>query len=364
MDNNLFGILDNIDLKDASSFISTANSDVTIKRNEEKVTNDYTWLAIIEEKLPYIDAIIQNPRRFLMQEEEIIPVEKTKKVSRESIKHLSQHTSLIQSVEDDGSVYPEKLLNVYKEETYDLYENRFIATLINRLYDFIDGQMTATDESHEYKKRSVKYFGKTKVNKETVNIEVNLETSLYQKLDNIDIENIRKRKSEVSEVMEEFVNGEFMKIMKPAAPVKNPIRKTNTLLKNENFRHALELWEYLDKIEDDIPNKEEKINEEIKNQDIQNDFNLTYFMNYYSLISHLEGKEFKKIKQKDELDKLLKDYIYNNELEEKMLKKKFNDIIKKTNQSRSKVRKEIKAFYTKHLNFEIKRIKKAISYLK
>ncbi len=362
MDNSL---LNEINLQEAGLFINNSNTDIVIKKNDEKVTYDYTWLDFIENAVTYIDAIILNPKRFLIQESEVIPVEKTKKVTRESIKHLSQHTSLIQSVEEDGSVYPEKLLNIYKEETFDLYENRFMATLINRLYNFIERQLESTDESHESKKRSVKYYGKTKIGKENINIAVNLETSFYTKLDQSDTSEIIKRKNDLYEVVEEFINGEFMKIMKPAAPVKNPIRKTNTLLKNENFRHALELWEYLDKIEDDIPTVKNAENIEIKNNVVKNDFDFAYFLNYYSLTNHLDGQTANRpVKNKEDVDQILKDYIYNNDLEAKNLKNKFNELLNKTIKERLKVRREIKNKYEKYINLEIKRIKKSILYLK
>ena len=58
----------------------------------------------------------------------------SKRINEESIKHLAQHTQLIQSVGKDNMPQPVKILNVYKEETYDLYENRFISTLIKKLY--------------------------------------------------------------------------------------------------------------------------------------------------------------------------------------------------------------------------------------
>lgn len=39
---------------------------------------------------------------------------------------------------DDGGVHPTRILNVNTVETYDLYENRFIYHLIQRLLTFVD----------------------------------------------------------------------------------------------------------------------------------------------------------------------------------------------------------------------------------
>lgn len=51
-----------------------------------------------------------------MQEEEVVPVEKAKKISQETIKHLAQHTDLIQDVDEDGTITPSKVLNVNKKK--------------------------------------------------------------------------------------------------------------------------------------------------------------------------------------------------------------------------------------------------------
>ena len=67
----------------------------------------------IEDAIPSIDSIIMNPRRFIVQEEDVVRIEKTKKVTLESIKDLAIHTNYIQEVDEDGFVKPIKLLNVF-----------------------------------------------------------------------------------------------------------------------------------------------------------------------------------------------------------------------------------------------------------
>ena len=76
----------------------------------------------------------------VMSHKEVI-VEKIKKVSLETVKHLAQNTQNIQDLDKNGDVVPKKLLNVQKEDTIDLYENRFIYTLVKRLEDFIGRQL-------------------------------------------------------------------------------------------------------------------------------------------------------------------------------------------------------------------------------
>ena len=74
---------------------------------------DVKWVKAIEECIIPIDNIIRNPMRFIKQEEEIVPIEQAKKISQESIRHLAQHTNMISKVDYDGSVTPNKILNIH-----------------------------------------------------------------------------------------------------------------------------------------------------------------------------------------------------------------------------------------------------------
>ena len=119
------------DLKN-DSFMNHLNSTLLVKRNFELHEYDYEWLERIEDVLPYLDNILRNPKRFIVNEEEIVKVELSKKITVESVIHLTQHTNLIQDYnEKTGDVKPTKVLNINKEESLDTYENRFIYTLIN-----------------------------------------------------------------------------------------------------------------------------------------------------------------------------------------------------------------------------------------
>ena len=98
---------------------------------------DERWLTTIEESLDAINNIIEKPRRFITTSEEVVPVALAKKITADSVRHLSMNTQFIAS-DEDGDVQPTKVLNVTTEESYDLYENRFIYHLIQRLVTFID----------------------------------------------------------------------------------------------------------------------------------------------------------------------------------------------------------------------------------
>lgn len=96
------------------------------------------WIDTIEGILPNLDTIVRNPRKFIVQEEDIVDVSLARSISTESVKFLAQHTNMISKVDEKtGDVTPSKILNITKEESFEIYENRFIYTLLLKLKDFV-----------------------------------------------------------------------------------------------------------------------------------------------------------------------------------------------------------------------------------
>ena len=121
-----------------NKFINNLNSSLNVKTDVKKIIRDIEWINMMELTIPYIDNIFRSPNRFIINEEEIVKIEQAKKVTVETIKHLSKNTNFIQTVDSQtGDVTPSKLLNVRKEETYNTYENRLIYTLVNNIKLFI-----------------------------------------------------------------------------------------------------------------------------------------------------------------------------------------------------------------------------------
>ena len=120
MNNELSLLVQDIPKDDIDNFTKNIKSNIDAKHIVKKTSVDYSWIKEIEDAIPSIDSIIMNPRRFIVQEEDVVRIEKTKKVTLESIKDLAVHTNYIQEVDEDGFVKPIKLLNVFREETIDL----------------------------------------------------------------------------------------------------------------------------------------------------------------------------------------------------------------------------------------------------
>ncbi len=95
------------------------------------------WLSNIEIFFPSLLKITKDLKSSLKYEEEILPIEKTRRTNPESIRHLLRNTRYIKDVGEDGHVIPEKVLNTLSDIDYGIYENRFIMTLIDRLYHYL-----------------------------------------------------------------------------------------------------------------------------------------------------------------------------------------------------------------------------------
>ena len=252
MDSKLEKYLDNTDSFVKQEFLENNNSKLKVDTSYHKVEYDYSWLEKAEETVEYLDAIVRDPKRFIEQEEEIVPVEKAKKVTEESIKHLATHTYLIQEFDEKrGTITPSKVLNINKEESFDMYENRFIYSLLMNLQMFIARRKELTKEGSNCRiNKLINYSASTKVGKEKINIDINLTSDYSEELVGKDPKGLglEERVERIQFIIADFLKSQFIKelVSSNVTMVKSPIRKTNVILKNPNFQKALELWEFIE----------------------------------------------------------------------------------------------------------------------
>lgn len=289
-------------------FIEKVESVVNVKQDKKKTIVDTEWIEMIESILPYIDKIFRNPNRFIMNEEEIMKIEQTKKVTVESIKHLSKNTNFIQTIDEKtGDVTPSKLLNVRKEETYDTYENRLIYTLVQNVKFFVkrrkDAIVAMLDENSNSQKNDklVEYTANTKVKDEKIDVKMTLVSTLENGQNDIkkELEEILERIEMLSKKINDLNYIEVYKILdnlKPPA-VREPIKKTNVVKKNVNFQYAMKLWEYLKEnydIENEIINDNKDYEDEGELKKLVDE---TFLLQYLALKTldedNLEGQDTK-----------------------------------------------------------------------
>ena len=306
---NITDVMNNINTNKLDTFMSKTEATFVASSDIKETKIDYSWLTVLEDALPNIDKIVRNPRRFIVQEEDVVIVEKTKRVSQETIKHLAQHAENIQDIDENGDIVPKKLLNVHKEDTSDLYENRFIYTLVTRLENFINRQLEDLElNSKKEINREVSYKAETNLENRKIKIELKMEEQ-----DEIDLtedgSDYKNRILACYEVISAFRTTEMIRELIGCSLVRNPIRKTNLILREPNFQKAFVLWQYLDNFEFRDPkviNYEKLTN---TSKETKDEFTLAYFIDCNAIDEKAENlMQYKDIDAK--LNKLLNDYIY------------------------------------------------------
>ena len=308
-------------------FEDKTNSTLRVETKRKKTVRDTEWMDIVEQTLPYIDNIFRAPNRFIVNEEEIVKIEQAKKVTVETIKHLSKNTNFIQTVDDKtGDVTPSKLLNVRKEESYDTYENRLIYTLIQNSKLFIkkkkeelaqknDGE----NERKEGEKDStiLEYNATSEVKDEKINVQLKLNSELDPNGDEAKEKNeeILKRIETIESKINVISNSEPYKVIDKLhiSLIREPIRKTNVVLKNVNFQYAMKLWSYLrENFDGDFDGEEE-------NRDYMDTGELKQFINETFLLQYLAMKTIDEDRTENE--------VTYQELKEKMIEKMIEKVV-------------------------------------
>lgn len=226
-------------------------SGTTIEQQREELVKvvDEEWISMIEDSLDAINTIIENPRRFITTEEEVVPVSLAKKISADSVRHLSQNTQFL-APSEDGGVHPTRILNVGTVETYDLYENRFIYHLIQRLLTFVDKRTdvifwsTGNEIRNRFKMHS-------KIDDAYEEIEYNVEMTVKNRqsfaendADNMDV---FMRIDRVRRLVMALRGASFCQIMKGCSAVRSPIQRTNLIMKDPNYRKCYQLWQFMER---------------------------------------------------------------------------------------------------------------------
>lgn len=226
-------------------------SGTTIEQQREELVKvvDEEWISMIEDSLDAINTIIEKPRRFITTEEEVVPVSLAKKISADSVRHLSQNTQFL-APSEDGGVHPTRILNVNTVETYDLYENRFIYHLIQRLLTFVDKRTdvifwsTGNEIRNRFKMRS-------KIDDAYEEIEYNVEMTVKNRqsfaendADNMDV---FMRIDRVRRLVMALRGASFCQIMNGCSAVRSPIQRTNLIMKDPNYRKCYQLWQFMER---------------------------------------------------------------------------------------------------------------------
>ena len=237
---------------------------------------DEQWLTVVEEGIESIFNIVDKPRRFIATSEEVVPVALAKKITADSVRHLSQNTQFIAS-DANGDIQPTRILNVTTEESYDLYENRFVYYLIQRLFAFVDkrtdvifwstGDETCNTMSME-----------SKIDDAYEEISYKIEMTIKNRQSFVENDsdnmNVFKRIDRVRRMARVLRTSSFCDIMNGCSRVRSPIQRTNLMMKDPDYRTCYKLWQFIESYDE--------VGYTIEEQDTALEFDEEYLLQMYT----------------------------------------------------------------------------------
>ena len=213
-----------------------------------KCTIDTDWVDEIEKGLVFVEKALKEERQFIRSNGEVIPIEKVKHVSKNSVEHLARHSDLITRYNEDEDLIPDKIYTVERLSDYSVYENRFLYMMLCYLRDFVSLRYSLiVDAVNTYK-------GKARIKKTVKSSKGELNFSMELSEVSYDDEYLREH-NDAKEVLDRidliyrtiivFLSYPLMQEVKKSPMLKPPITKTNVLKMNFNFKGALALYEYI-----------------------------------------------------------------------------------------------------------------------
>ena len=213
---------------------------------------DENWIDFIEQNIDAVFKIIQKPRSFIATKEEVVPVGLAKKITADSVRHLSMNTQFIAS-DEGGDIQPTRILNVSTEESFNLYENRFIYHLIQRLAAFINKRTdiifwATGDEITD----NLTLESSFKDAYEEVNYKIELNIKDLQNVAKSREEHMDlfKRIEEIQKKVRALRKSPFCQTMAGCTVVRSPIQRTNLMMKDPYYRTCYKLWQFIESYDD------------------------------------------------------------------------------------------------------------------
>lgn len=275
-------------LETGNNYCSFINSRLVKSIDEE-------WVKAIEEALPALQTVVMNPRKFIEEEREVVNIAMARNISPESIQHLLQHSNMIDQLNDDGTVIPNRILNVFKEESYNTYENRFICTLILELQRFINKRFNVIfDNSKD--ERGTFFEMESLVDNYTETVSYKLEIKIREKQTDIDNEEenmgIFTRISQIHRKINDLASSGFMTNMRQYPLVRHPIVKTNAIGKNLNYKACHKLWNYIHSY-DRVGYMVELVKQEpVVSRELERDIYNTFLRDYFMIRNYVEQTDY------------------------------------------------------------------------
>ena len=207
------------------------------------------WVEFIETHLPYVERAIKEERQFIRREGETVDIGKAKKVSRDSVEHLARHSEMITHLPEEGEMLiPDKIYITENTSNYTVYENRFLYLLLTFMSDFVEMRYSKIAELGNTYHATLDTQKTVTMGKRTVQMELHFceqaKSDPYA-LTEEGKSSMLERVEAIRVIINMLLMTPLMKEVAKAPLISPPITRTNVLRMDNNFKYAVELYDYL-----------------------------------------------------------------------------------------------------------------------
>ncbi len=279
--------------------ISRAENHIEFSNVRQEKIIDPVWVDKINDSLEAFQRIISNPRNTIKEEDIIVNVAHAKRGGPDVVRHLAQHAQFVNEYDaHTGEVKPNHLQQKLRDDSADIYENRFVYTVLESAHHFVRIRYDALFEviGDEYGAK-LKLESDLDSASETIHFDSFLHIKQKQSILDADEQNgdILALVAKIYRVLTMFLNTPFAQKMARLPRVKGTITKTNVLKKNPDYKAIVSLWEFLKAYDDigyaiNVTEQNPKITEQLQ-ADIFN--NIMY--QYIVLKNHMDAEEERRV---------------------------------------------------------------------
>lgn len=229
--------------------VSRAQNEFQFSNRKLIKTVDVEWVDEIEQSLGAFQTIIASPRNVIKEEDLIVNVANARRAGSETVRHLATHSALVENYDPDaGEVRPSHLMQRYREESTELYENRLVFTALEYAAHFVQTRYNALFEA-----MSDEFGAKLRVNSEMDCATEHMHFDMFLHIKEIDSalktdeknREVFDRISRINRVLNIFMSSAFAQQMSKMPRVKGNATMTNVLKKNPSYKTIVRLWNFL-----------------------------------------------------------------------------------------------------------------------
>lgn len=139
-----------------------------------------------------------------------------------------------------------------EQESFAIYENRVLLTLIHKALMFVDDKYSKMKDVPNDSYNNITMNRHLELNQQKLDFSVNYVNENHENMaENLDVEDIESlsdfdRIRRIRQGLNECLATPLMKEIAKEPQVKPPLTQTNLLKENPNFKKAVELWNFLD----------------------------------------------------------------------------------------------------------------------